>query len=280
MLKSKAINRLSLYILLIIVSVFAVAPLLWVVSTSFKTTGEIFSDKLNWIPKNFTIENYIKAVKEYPLITWLINSMFITVSTIVFSTILYIMPAYALAKFDFKGKGILILLVISSLMIPKELTAIPVYKIVRMFGLIDTKIAVIVPQISEAIGVFLLLQFFRSIPDTFIEAAQIDGYNHISILFKIFVPLAMPAISVMTILTFVFSWNNFFWPLLVTFSNQAVPLPVGLSTIMVSYSEAGAARQYGLLMAISLIGSIPTILLFLFLQNKFVEGVTSSGIKG
>lgn len=278
--KNIELTRVILYICLIIVTVIALAPMVWVLSTSLKTTEEIFSKEVNWIPRELTLENYIKAFTAYPLLTWMANSILTTVWTILLSSIFYIMPAYALAKFKFKLKPVLMVLLLATIMIPKELSAIPVYRFIRTLHLMDTKLAVIIPQISEAIGVFLLVQFFSTVPDEFIEAATIEGCNQWTILWKIFVPLAGPAIAVTIILTFVNSWNNFFWPLLVTFTEKSVTLPVGLSTIMVSYSEASAARQYGLLMAISLIASLPTIIIFLGLQNKFIEAVTSSGIKG
>lgn len=274
------LSRILLYLCLIVVIVIFFAPMLWVLSTSFKTTGEIFSKGIHWIPLNFTLENYQRAFTEYPLIPWMYNSILTTGLTILLSSIFYIMPAYALAKFKFKLKPFLMVVMVSTIMIPKELSAIPVYTFMRHLGLMDTKIAVIIPQISEAIGVFLLVQFFSNIPDEFIEAAKLDGCSHWTILWRIFVPMAGPAIAVMIILTFVNSWNNFFWPLLVTFTEKSVTLPVGLSSIMASGSESSAARQYGLLMAISLIASLPTIITFLGLQDKFVEAVTSSGIKG
>lgn len=274
------IGQIVKYLLLIGVGVLAFAPLLWVVSTSFKTTEDIFSGTVTWIPPNPTLNNYLRAFTEYDLVQWLINSLSIAFFTIALSCFFYIMPAYALAKLDFKLKPILMVLMMATIMIPKELSAIPLYKVVRQLGLLDTHVAVIVPQICEAIGVFLLVQFFTTIPDAYIEVAKLEGCRHWTILWRIFVPLAGPAVAVMVILTFVNSWNNFFWPLLVTFSNKSFTLPVGLSQVMVSYSEASAARQYGLLMAISIIASLPTIVVFLLLQNRFVEGITATGIKG
>ncbi|MDL2252462.1 carbohydrate ABC transporter permease [Ruminococcaceae bacterium OttesenSCG-928-I18] len=273
-------GKLILYIVLIVLTVAAFLPLFWILSTSFKEMQEIFTNEIVWIPENPTLENYQRAFEAYPLVEWMRNSILVTVWTILLSSIFYIMPAYALAKMEFKLKPLLMVLMLATIMIPKELSAIPVYKMVRAVNLMDTTASVIIPQVSEAIGVFLLVQFFRSIPDELIEASLLDGAHHWKILWRIFVPLSGPAVSVMIILTFVNSWNNFFWPLLVTFSEASMTLPVGMSTIMASYSEASAARQYGLLMAMSVIASLPTVIVFLALQNKFVEAVTSSSIKG
>ena len=275
-----SIGRLILYLILIGLTIAAFLPLFWIISTSFKEMQEIFTNEVIWIPHEPTLANYTKAFEAYPLLEWMRNSILVTVWTILLSSIFYIMPAYALAKMEFKFKPLLMVIMLATIMIPKELSAIPVYKMVRSVGMIDTTTSVIVPQVSEAIGVFLLVQFFRSIPDELIEASLLDGAHHWKILWRIFVPLSGPAVSVMIILTFVNSWNNFFWPLLVTFSDNSMTLPVGMSTIMASYSEASAARQYGLLMAMSVIASLPTVIVFLALQNKFVEAVTSSSIKG
>jgi ABC-type glycerol-3-phosphate transport system permease component len=273
-------TRVLAYLCMGIITAYSLMPLIWILSTAFKTMQEIFAKEITWIPRNPTLENFKRAFRDYPLIDWMRNSILITLWTILLSTVFYIMPAYALAKMSFRFKPLLMVIMLATIMIPKELSAIPVYKMIRGMGFIDTRFAVILPQVSEAIGVFLLVQFFRTIPDDFIEAALLDGAAHWKILWRIFVPLSGPAVSVMIILTFVNSWNNFFWPLLVTFSKNSIPLPVGMSSIMASYSEAGAARQYGLLMAISIVASLPTVTVFLALQNRFIEAVTSSGIKG
>jgi ABC-type glycerol-3-phosphate transport system permease component len=272
--------RVALYLCLAAVVVLSLAPMLWVVSTSLKTTAEVFAPDVSWIPRSPTLDNFQRAVTEYPLVAWLTNSVVIAFWTIVLSCFLHIMAAYALAKLQFPFKRLMLVTLLATIMIPRELTSVPVYRWVRDWGLMDTHAAVYLPQVAEAITVFLLVQFFRSLPDELIEAARLDGASHWTILWKIFVPLARPAIAVVVILSFVNSWNSFFWPLLVTFSDSAVPLPVGLASIMASASEASAARQYGLLMAISLIASIPTMAIFLILQRQFVAAVTSTGLKG
>jgi len=278
--RNNLIRRILLYAVLIFVVLLFLSPLLWIVSTSFKTTGEIFNGLFNWIPQEFTLNNYMEAIQSYPLVTWMKNSIIVVFWVIVLSCVFYILPAYALARIEFKYSGLLVVLMVATIMIPKELSSIMAYKIVAKFELLDTYTAVVIPQICDAIGVFLLYQFFRGIPKEYTEACKLDGGGHFTMLTKICLPLSGPAISVMIILTFVSSWNNFFWPLLVTFTDKSMTLPVGLATIMTSYSESSAARQYGLLMAISLLTSIPAITIFLCLQRKFVEAITTTGIKG
>ena len=278
--KKEQIVKVILYIVLVLVAFLFLAPMLWVVSTSFKPMAEIFTKVVHWIPHEQTMDNYIQAVTEYPLWTWMKNSVITAVVTIVLAFVFYVMPAYALAISDFRGKTVLIFLMMATMMIPRELSAIFSYKIVAKMGILDTTAAVVLPQLAESICVFLLYNFFKNVPREYLESCELDGGSKLKALIKIYLPLSGPSISVMIILTFVNSWNNFFWPLLVTFTDKSRTLPVGLATIMTSYSESSAARQYGLLMAISLLASLPTIVVFLSLQKRFIESVAASGVKG
>lgn len=274
------VGKIVEYILLVVLALLFVAPLLWVIFTSFKPLSEVFSAGVHWLPQNWTLDNFKEALSDYPLWTWTKNSAIVTGAVLLLSSIFYIMPAYGLAVIKFKGANVLVFVMMASIMIPKELSAIYSFKIIQGMDLLDTYTAMILPQLGEAIGVFLLYNFFKSVPREFREVCELDGGGHMTTLWRIYLPLAGPAISVMVILTFVSTWNNFFWPLIVTYTNKSMTLPVGLATIMNSVSESSAARQYGLLMAISVLVSIPVIVLFVCLQKKFVESVTSSGIKG
>lgn len=274
------ICKVLLYVLLIIIAFLFLAPLLWVILTSFKSFDEIFTGTFHWFPETWTLENYKLAVLEYPIWTWMKNSLIVTGVVLVLSVVFCIMPAYGLAVIDFKYSGILVFIMMATIMIPKELSAIYSYKIIAKMNLLDKYAAIILPQLSEAIGVFLLYNFFKTVPKEFRESCEIDGGTHLTTLFRIYLPLAGPVISVMLILTFVNTWNNFFWPLIVTFTDNSMTLPVGLATIMNSVTENSAARQYGLLMAISVIVSLPVSVLFIFMQKQFVQSVASSGIKG
>ena len=274
------VSKVLQYILLAVIALLFLAPLLWVVLTSFKTFNEIFSGEVRWLPEEWSLVNYRQAIEDYPLWTWMKNSLIVTGAVLVLSTLFCIMPAYGLAVIDFKWSGALVFLMMASIMVPKELSSIFSYKIIARLDLLDTYAAMVLPQLSEAIGVFLLYNFFKSVPREFRESCELDGGGHLTTLFRIYLPLSGPVISVMMILTFVTSWNNFFWPLIVTFTNSSMTLPVGLATIMNGVSENSAARQYGLLMAISVLVSLPVSVLFISMQKQFVESVASSGIKG
>lgn len=276
----KEFRTLLLYILLGAVTVLALAPTAWMFSTSLKARGAVFEQTIRWIPNPITLENYSRAFSSLPLLTWLNNSALIAAFTLILTLLCDILIAFAFARLEFRGKNLLFMLVLTTIMVPSQATAVPMFKLINWMGLIDTKTGIVVPQAAEAIGVFLLTQFFKGIPKELGEAARIDGCSNWQILWKIIVPLSGPAITVLTILTLANSWNNFLWPLIVAQSEASITLPVGLASLMSGFSEAAEAREYGLLMATSMVACLPTIVAFLVLQQRFIEGITMTGLKG
>ncbi len=274
------ITKIILYIVMMILIILTLAPTLWMLSTSLKPKWEVFESDIRWIPRTITLDNYKRAFELLPLFNWLKNSAVTALVTLLLTLFCDILIAYAFARMEFKGKNILFTIVLITIMVPIYSTAVPMYKLIRWMNLIDTKTGIILPQAAEAIGVFLLTQFFKSIPKELSEAAKIDGANQWTIIWKVIVPLSVPAITVLSILTLANSWNNFFWPLVVAQSNTSITLPVGLSSVMSGVSEGAEAREYGLIMATSIIACMPTIVAFLFLQRKFIEGISMTGIKG
>ncbi|MCX6090094.1 MAG: carbohydrate ABC transporter permease [Candidatus Atribacteria bacterium] len=274
------IIKLILYLFMIIVTVFTLAPTAWMISTSLKPKWEVFESVVRWIPKTFTLDNYIRSFQLLPLFNWLSNSAVVAVFTLLLTLFCDILVAYAFGKMEFRGKSFLFTLVLITVMVPIYSTAVPMYKLTRWMGFMDTKTGIILPQAAEAIGVFLLTQFFRSIPRELSEAAKIDGASQWTIVWRVVVPLSVPAITVLTILTLANSWNNFFWPLVIAQSNASITLPVGLSSVMSGVSEGAEAREYGLIMATSIIACLPIVVAFLFLQRRFIEGISMTGIKG
>ncbi|MBC7217326.1 MAG: carbohydrate ABC transporter permease [Candidatus Caldatribacterium sp.] len=256
--------------LLVLVTVLFLAPTLWMVSTSLKPKAEVFEPKVRWIPKTPTMDNYVRAFALLPLVTL----------TLVLTCFCDILAAYAFARLRFRGRELLYALVLFTIMVPIYSSAVPLYRVIRAMGLIDTKTGIVLPQAAEAIGVFLLTQFFRSIPKELSEAAKMDGANEWTILWRIVVPLAKPAVAVLLILTFANTWNSFFWPLIVAQSNASITFPVGMGSVMSGFHEGAEAREYGLVMATSVIACLPTVVAFLILQRRFVEGISMSGLKG
>jgi len=276
----RLVGRILAYGLLLAITVVGLAPTAWIVSTSLKPQSEVFQSQPRWIPPHPTIENYVKAFRMYPLLTWFRNSILVAALTLILALLCDVLAAYAFARLEFKGRNSLLSLIIASIMLPGEAAAVPLYRIARLIGITDTAMGIVLPQAAEAVGLFLFVQFFRTIPKELSEASSIDGCSHWTILWRIIFPLSIPVVSVMTILTFVSSWNNFFWPLVAIFSSSSMTLPVGLASIMSAFSEAAEARQYGLMMAISLISCLPAIIVFLLLQRRFIQAITMTGLKG
>jgi ABC-type glycerol-3-phosphate transport system permease component len=276
---TRVFKSLVLYILLIVITIVALAPTVWMLSTSFKKQHEIFQTEVNWIPRELTAENYIKAFELFPLWMWFRNSVIVAALTLLLTLVCDIMAAYAFSKLYFKGRNLLFALVVASIMLPREAAIVPLYRLIRNLGMMDSWAAIILPQAAEAIGVFLLAQFFRNVPNELSESASLDGCSHWRILWRIVTPLSIPILAVLIILTLVNSWNNFLWPLIVATSEASVTLPVGLSSVMSGSSEAAEARQFGLLMATSFISCLPTVGVFLVLQKQFIQSVTMTGLK-
>ena len=253
------------------------APFVWMVSTSLKPPNEIFSTKLSLLPTNWAaIENYRDAFAKVPLLRYLLNGAIVT-GGIFFLQLLVALPcAYALAKLRFKGRDILFIMVLIGLMIPTQAPAIPRYVMLYQVGLLDTYAALILPFVFSAFGIFLMRQFFRTVPDDLMHAARLDGLGEFEILWRIMLPQAMPAMLAFGVISIVTHWNDFFWPLIVIQTGDLATPPLG--TLFFRNEEAGS--DFGPLMAGTVVITAPLVLLFLAAQRRFIEGVTLSGIKG
>ncbi|MDK2920002.1 MAG: multiple sugar transport system permease protein [Candidatus Petromonas sp.] len=278
LVEAKRTNPLLLafaYGILIVGSIWMLLPLVWMTSAAFKPMSEIIQVPPTWIPKHFTLDNIKQVFEQVPFARYFLNSI-ITTTVIVFSVLLTsTMAGYGFAKFNFKGKRILFLFILSSLMIPFQVRMIPLYQISQQFGIIDTYIGVVFPWLFDAMGVFLMHQFMLTIPNELIEAARIDGASEVRIFFTIVLPQLKSAISTLTIFTFSWSWEEFLWPLIISNSDRVRTLPVGLQY----FSE-----QYGInihwQMAGAFVAVLPVLIVFFIMQKQFVEGITLTGMKG
>lgn len=278
--RSKISKPLMYVLLLITVAVFAV-PVLWTVASSFKNEFDILQYPPTWVTDAPTSENYTAVLDKFPFFTWLKNSIIVAVIATVFVVIFDSMAAYALARLDFRGKKLLFALIVSMLLIPMQIDIIPLFIMFSEFKLTDHPMALILPTTANVTGVYLLRQFFMSVPVEIEEAARIDGCSDFRIWRQIILPLSKPVIAAVAIITFVSSWNSFLWPLIATNSEASKTLPVGLAQFMSATAGAsGSAPAYGLTLAASVMATLPTLLMFIFLQKYFVQGITSSGVKG
>ncbi len=266
--------RLILYVLLFAGSAIMLLPFFWMVTTSFKESSEVMRMPPQWFPKDWQWENYIKAWNVAPFGRYFFNSFFVSIVTTIGEVITTVMAAYAFAKMRFFGKSFLFALLLGTLMIPGEMLLIPNYVTLYKFHWLDRYQALIIPWLASVFGIFLLRQFFRSIPDELQDAARIDGCSRFRFLWQVMVPLSKPAIMTVALLKFLGSWNAFLWVLIVTNSENMRTVPVGLTMFS---SEVGTA--YEQLMAASVLAIIPILILFFFTQKQFIQGVARTGIK-
>jgi len=242
---------------------------------SLKTQREILAKPPRLLPDHATLANFTKWFEQLNFSTYFTNSIIVAVITVLGNIIFCSMVGYALAKMQFRGKNIVFGAVMVTLMVPSVATFVPLFVIIANLGLSNTYAALILPFLTQPVGVFLMRQFMTGIPDAIIEAARIDGAGELRIFFQIVLPQCGPAIATLSILTFLSSWNNFLWPLVAAQSDSMYTLPVALSL----YSTGQNATNYSVLLAGAVLIITPILLLFIFLQRYFIEGVAMTGIK-
>lgn len=272
--KSK-FNKVLLYVVLIIITVVMLVPFLWMVSASLKFDKDVFTVPIRWIPENPKWDNYKVIWTKIPLMKFVLNTSKITLIVTALQLLTSSFAAYAFAKLQFKSKNILFLGYIATIAVPWQVYMVPQFIMMRSIGLNDTHLAIICLQAFSAFGVFMMRQFYQGIPDSLCEAARIDGMSEYKIYRKIMLPLSKPALSTLTIFTFVATWNDFLGPSIYLTTESKKTLQIGLRMFIGQYSS-----EYGLIMAASVISLIPVLIVFLCLQKYFVEGVAATGIKG
>lgn len=247
-------------------------PFIWMVSTSLKLPNEVFSLKI--IPDNPTLQNYQKVLTDTLFIKWIINSFIIATITTISVAFFDTLVGYILAKFNFWGKNIIFIAILSSLMIPIEMLIIPWYLMSTEFGWVDTYWGIMFPGVISAFGIFLMKQFMESIPSDLIDAARIDGLSEFGIFWKIAVPQVYPALSALCIFTFIGNWNAYLWPLIVIESPEVRTLPVGLA-----YFSGEFEDYWEMVMTGATIAVIPLIIIFIIFQRHIIKGITLTGLK-
>jgi len=261
------------WLLLLVGGIVMLTPLLFMFSTSLKDSADVYDLRL--IPAAPTIDNYVKVLSDGRFLRWFVNSIgiatLVTISNVFFDSLV----GYTLAKYRFRGRYLVFVAILSTLMIPTEMLVIPWYLMARNFGWLDTYWGIMFPGMMTAFGTFLMKQFFETVPDDFLEAARVDGLNEFSIFWRIAMPLVTPALSALAIFTFLGNWTAFIWPLIVTTSKELYTLPVGLSSFAVEQ-----AIQWELIMTGAALATLPTLAVFLVLQRYIVRGVALAGLKG
>jgi len=264
-------------LLLWLLGLLFVAPLLFMLSTSFKSENEVAQQDISVFPNDPATEGFTKILgaEQTPVERWFINSLLAATGQMILVLVVASMAAYALARMQFPGKKVFSALIISTLFIPPISLLIPNYEIVSRLQWLDSLTAVIVPGAAGAFGVFFLRQFFISLPIELEEAALIDGANRWQIFWRVILPLSKPALATLGLLSFLTNWNDFLWPLYVLFTPERLTLQPGLSTLQSAYNT-----DYSTIMAGGVIASLPVLILFAISQRWVIEGVSRSGLKG
>jgi multiple sugar transport system permease protein len=271
----RLVASVLLYVAVTIGALIMIMPFAWMLLASVKDLGQIYQVPPNWIPNPFVFQNYVNAWTAVPFDTGYINSAIVTVTVVVANLLTCSMAAYAFARIEFPLRHTLFILFLATLMVPEQVTIIPLYIIIESLGLIDTLLSLIIPYaLFNAFGVFLLRQFIRSLPVDLEEAAIVDGANRWTIYWRIVLPLIRPALAAFGIFTFLFQWNNFFRPLvfLNSIDNYTVPLAI-------NFFRGQYATDFSLLMAGSAISIVPVLIVYVIGQRQIIEGIATTGLK-
>ncbi|MBY3118488.1 MULTISPECIES: carbohydrate ABC transporter permease [Rhizobium] len=268
-------RSVAIYAIVIAVTLIMLMPFAWMLSASLKLSRDVFAFPIEWIPSEPQWQNYVDIWTKIPLALFIYNTSKLTIIVTLLQLLTSSFAAYAFAKLNFPYKNTLFLGYIATIAMPWQVYMVPQFLLMREFGLNNTHLALICLQAFTAFGVFLMRQFYMSIPTELCEAARIDGMNEYQIWARIMLPLSKPALSTLTIFTFVTTWNDFLGPMIYLTKTELKTVQVGLRMFISQYSA-----EYGLIMAASVVALIPVLIVFLSLQRFFVEGIASTGLKG
>lgn len=272
---NRKFKNIRFYFVSTVIAVIVMIPFFWMISTSLKSKGALMELPVQWIPQNPTLDAYSKVFSRFPFLRAIFNSLFITASYTLVTIISASMAAFAFTKIKFPGADLLFKIFLGSMMIPTQVTLIPLFVIMNRLNLINTYPSVILPSLFRIFGIFMLVQQMRTIPDDFMEAARIDGAGLFRIFRVVILPLCGSAIATLTITTFMESWNDYLWPLLMLTDKSKMTLTLALNNLNGQY-----ATEYNVLMAGSLLSMIPIIIIYICAQKYFKHGVMAGGVKG
>ncbi len=272
--RSARLRAFVLYPLLILIGLIGLLPYYWMVSCSFKTNANMFAVPPQWVPHPANWSAYGEAWRAQDFTRYILNSTAVSVAITVGNLLLASLAGYSLSKFRYFGRNFLFLLILSTMMLPLEVTMVPLFLIIKKLNWPNTYSGLIVPFLVEGFGVFLMRQYLLGIPNELIEAARIDGASELRIYAQIVLPLCKPALAALGVFTFREAWDMYIWPLIIVTKDSLRTLPLGISLFMSSFGTA-----WDQLMAVAAIGTLPMILLFFFLQRSFIQGIAITGLK-
>ena len=274
--RRRSLSTVFGYIAMVLVLLMIGLPLFWILITSFKERGDIYTQPVTWWPRSFRPENYSEATTEVPLFTYLRNSLIITTVISSIKFVLGVLSAYGLVFLRFPGKNVVFLVIIAALMVPNQITVISNYSLISELGWRNSFQGIILPLAGVAFGTFLMRNHFLSLPAEIIEAARMDGAGPIRLMFRVVLPLSGPTMVAFAIITIVNEWNEYLWPFLMSDDSSVAPLPVGLTLLQ----NSEGYTNWGAVMAATILTILPILVVFLALQRHMIKGLTSGAVKG
>lgn len=271
----RKIIRNVLFLAIVLQAFVLMIPLFYMLSTSFKLPSEVFDLPIRWIPEQLHFENYIQPLQEKPFLRWMFNSAFVATIVTILNVLTSALAGYSFAKFTYPGRDLLFGFILATFMIPLEAMIVPLFVLVKDLGWLNSYIGLIIPAGGSAFGIFMMRQHMIAMPDELLEAARIDGASEFRIFWNVVLPISQSALVSLAIFAFMWNWNSFLYPLLVASQDAYRTLPLGLASFESAYST-----NYPQLMAVSFLSMLPVLILFFILQNRFIESMALSGIKG
>ena len=268
-------GHLALYIVLSAFAILMLLPFAYMLSTSLKSLGEVFTTPIQWIPSQLRWDNFTTALHDHPIGHYFRNSFVVAISVTLLNLLTCSLAGYSFAKFQYTGRNLLFGTVLATMMVPLASMIIPLFIVVRDLGWVDSYWGLVIPAGTSAFGIFLMRQHMLTIPDDLLDAARLDGSSEPRIFVEIVLPMSRTALSSLAIFIFMWNWDSFFWPLLVTTDDEFRTLPLGIALFESSYGT-----NYPQLMAVAFLAMLPVLIVFLILQRNFIEALTMSSIKG
>lgn len=274
-MKKRSISQILAIVIIILGAISMLIPFLWMISTSLKEEAEVFTFPVTWIPKSFKWGNYKQAIQIGNFGRIFFNSTFVALATTILALLFNSMAAYAFSKFKFKGRNVLFIILLATMMIPGQVIMIPIYLLFREMHLLNSYAGLIIPGIASAFGIFMMRQFMVSLPDELLDAARMDGASEIRIFFQLILPMVKAPLAALAIFTFMGSWNDYFRPLILITKESMKTLPLFLSSL----SSGLYVQSWPLVMAATVIITLPIMIVFFSAQKYFIEGMALSGLK-
>jgi ABC-type glycerol-3-phosphate transport system permease component len=268
------IGRSIVLLLLLIAGAAALTPLFWLVTATLKGPDDLFH--YTFLAPRLTVQNYRNLAALVPFHRYMLNSVFVACTVVMVQLFFSSLAGFALAKYEFRGKKAIMLLMLATLMIPSQVVIAPLYELVYRLGLVDSYLGLIIPGAVSVFGIFLFRQAILQVPDELLHAARIDGCSEIRIYWDVVMPITRPMVGAFCLISFMGSWNSFLWPQVILHNSARFTLPIALNQMIGPQEQ----QQYGMLMAGTLLAVLPVIVLFLLLQREFVAGLTAGAVKG